>query len=352
MFVSWRCLYRVSWHSKHSALKFAHFPRVDYLFTKMSKGVPNIDLGNGYTIPGLGYGTYLAKQGQGIDLVKKAIDAGYRHIDTAFLYENEVEVGEAIRAKISEGVIKREDVFVTSKLWNTFHHADHVAEAFQRSFDMINLEYIDLYLMHSPMGLEFQGYEYSNMQPKDSDGNALFSDVDYVDTWKAMEKLVKSGKVRSIGLSNFNSEQISRILEIAEIKPVNNQIEVNPGWNQKKLIEFCRSHDITVTAFGPMGRPHRATYGNKTALGDPRVLDIGKKYGKTDGQVILRYLIQLGTIPIPYSTKEERIRQNIDVFDFSLTDEEMQYMDSFQSERTLPFPPLKKHKYYPFDAEF
>lgn len=107
-----------------------------------------------------------------------------------------------------------------------------------------------------------------------------------------MEKLVKSGKVRGIGLSNFNSEQISRILEIAEIKPVNNQIEVNPGWNQKKLIEFCRSHDITVTAFGPMGRPHRATYGNKTALGDPRVLDIGKKYGKTDGQVVLRYLVR------------------------------------------------------------
>ncbi|XP_058462865.1 1,5-anhydro-D-fructose reductase-like [Malaya genurostris] len=318
----------------------------------MSKSVPGVSLGNGYEIPGIGYGTYLATREQGFDLVKKAIDSGYRHIDTAFLYENEVEVGEAIRAKISEGIVKREDLFVTSKLWNTFHDPNYVAEAFQRSFDMLNIDYIDLYLMHSPMGLQFQGYEYGDMQPKDADGNPLYSDVDYVETWKAMEKLVNSGKVRSIGLSNFNSEQIKRILAMAEIKPVNNQIEVNPGWNQKKLMEFCKSHGITVTAFGPMGRPHRLTYGNKSALGDPKVLEIGRKYGKTDGQVILRYLIQLGTIPIPYSTKEARITQNLDVFNFTLTDEEMQIMDGFQSERTLPFPPLKKHKYYPFGIEF
>ncbi|XP_058835735.1 1,5-anhydro-D-fructose reductase-like [Topomyia yanbarensis] len=318
----------------------------------MTKNVPSVSLGNGYEIPGIGYGTYLATRDQGIDLVKKSIDAGYRHIDTAFLYENEVEVGEAIRAKIAEGVVKREDLFVTTKLWNTFHHPDHVAKVFQRSFDMLNIGYIDLYLMHSPMGLQFQGYEYGDMHPKDTEGNALYSDDDYIETWKAMEKLVKSGKVRSIGLSNFNSEQIKRILQIAEIKPVNNQIEVNPGWNQKKLIEFCKSHGITVTAFGPMGRPHRSTYGNKSALGDSRVLEIARKYEKTDGQVILRYLIQLGTIPIPYSTKEERIRQNIDVFDFTLSDEDMLIMDGFQSERTLPFPPLKRHKYYPFDIEF
>lgn len=318
----------------------------------MARTVPDVDLGNGYSIPALGFGTYLAKDGQGGDLVKKAIDAGYRHIDTAFLYENETEVGDAIRAKIEEGVIERKDIFVTSKLHNTFHHPDHVAEAFQRSFEMLNLEYIDLYLMHSPMGLEFQGYEYSNMHPKDDDGNLLFSDVDYVDTWKAMEQLVKSGKVRSIGLSNFNSEQIKRILEVAEIKPVTNQIEVNPGWNQKKMIEFCKSHGITVTAYGPMGRPHRNTYGNHSALGDAKVLEIGQKYGKTDGQVILRYLYQLGTIPIPYTTKEERMRENIDVFDFELTDEEMQYMEMFQSERTIPFPLYKTHTYYPFNIEF
>ncbi|XP_055625147.1 1,5-anhydro-D-fructose reductase-like [Toxorhynchites rutilus septentrionalis] len=318
----------------------------------MTKNMQNINLGNGFSMPAMGYGTYLAKRSQGIELMKLAIDAGYRCIDTAYAYENESEVGEAVRTKIAEGVVKREDLFVTTKLGNPFHHPDHVAEAFKRSFDMLHVDYVDLYLMHSPMGLQFQGYEYTDMNPTDSDGNALFSDVDYVETWKAMETLVEAGKVRSLGLSNFNSEQIKRILDIAEVKPVTNQIEVNPGWNQKKLIEFCKGHGITVTAFAPMGRPHRKTYGNKSALGDAKVLEIGKKYGKTDGQVILRYLIQLGTIPVPYSTKEEHLRQNIDVFDFQLTDEEMEYMDGFQSERTLPFPPLKKHPHYPFNIEF
>uniref|UniRef100_A0A453Z0Z7 Aldo_ket_red domain-containing protein n=3 Tax=gambiae species complex TaxID=44542 RepID=A0A453Z0Z7_ANOGA len=319
----------------------------------MSTQVPTVRFSNGYEIPVLGYGTYLAQKGQCVELVKKAIDLGYRHIDTAFLYENEVEIGQAIRDKIAEGVIRREDVFVTTKLWNTFHDPQHVEEAFRRSFDMLDIGYIDLFLMHSPMGVQFSGYEYADMQPKDAAGNMLFSDVDYVETWKAMEKLVTAGgRVRSIGLSNFNSEQIERILQIATVKPVNNQVEANPGYDQRKLIAFCQARGITVTAYGPMGRPHRTTNGNRNALDDPKVLEIGRKYGKTGGQVILRYLIDIGTIPIPYSTNEERMRQNIDVCDFKLTGEEIEYLASFHSARTIPFLPLKSHKYYPFDLEF
>lgn len=318
----------------------------------MSRQVHSIRLNNGHEIPSLGYGTYLAQEGQCEDLVKKAIDAGYRHIDTAFLYENEVAIGQAIRDKIAEGVIRREDVFVTTKLWNTFHDPQHVEEAFRRSFEMLNIGYIDLYLMHSPMGQQFAGYEYSDMQPKDEAGSMLISEVDYVDTWRAMEKLVASGRVRSIGLSNFNSEQVKRILEVATVKPVNNQVEANPGYDQRKLIAFCREHNITVTAYGPMGRPHRTTYGNRSALDDPKVNEIGRKYGKTGGQIILRYLIDIGTIPIPYSTNEGRLRQNIDVFDFKLTGEEIECLASFHSERTIPFQPLKAHKYYPFNVEF
>ncbi|XP_058054620.1 1,5-anhydro-D-fructose reductase-like [Anopheles bellator] len=318
----------------------------------MSKQVPSVSLSNGYKIPSIGYGTYLALKGQGVELVKKAIDAGYRHIDTAFLYENEHEIGQAIREKIAEGVIRREDVFVTTKLWNTFHDPAHLEEAFRRSYNSLDIGYIDLFLIHSPMGQQFAGYEIEDMQPKDAAGNMLLSDVDYVDTWKAMEKLVSSGWVRSIGLSNFNSEQIERVLAAATIKPVNNQIEVNPGYDQRRLIEFCRERGITVTAYGPMGRPHRTTYGNRSALDDPKVREIGQKYGKTNGQVILRYLIDIGTIPIPYSTNDERIRQNIDVFDFKLTENEIQYLSSFHSDRTIQFLPLKGHKYYPFNVEF
>ncbi|XP_050080795.1 1,5-anhydro-D-fructose reductase-like [Anopheles maculipalpis] len=318
----------------------------------MSKQVPTVRLCNGHEIPVLGYGTYLAQQGQCVELVKKAIDIGYRHIDTAFLYENEVEIGQAVRAKIADGVIRREDIFVTTKLWNTFHDPQHVEEAFRRSYDMLDLGYIDLFLMHSPMGLQFAGYEYGDMQPKDADGNMLFDEIDYVETWKAMEKLVTSGKVRSIGLSNFNSEQIDRILEIATVKPVVNQVEANPGYDQRKLIAFCKERGIVVTAYGPMGRPHRTTYGNRNALDDPKVLEIGRKYGKTGGQVILRYLLDIGTIPIPYSTNDERMRQNIDVCDFKLNEEEIEYLASFHSVRTIPFLPLKSHKYYPFNIEF
>ncbi|XP_058119418.1 1,5-anhydro-D-fructose reductase-like [Anopheles ziemanni] len=318
----------------------------------MSKQVHTVRLNNGYDLPILGYGTYLAQEGQCVQLVKKAIDAGYRHIDTAYVYQNEVEIGQAIRDKIAEGVIRREDLFVTTKLGNTFHDPQHVEEAFRRSFEMLNIGYIDLYLMHTPMGLQFTGFEYGDMDPKDAAGNLLHSEVDYVETWKAMEKLVASGKVRSIGLSNFNSEQIKRILEVATIKPVNNQVEVNPGYDQRKLISFCQKHEITVTAYGPMGRPHRTTYGNRNALDDAKVIEIGRKYNKTSGQIILRYLIDIGTIPIPYSTNEERIRQNIDVFDFKLNDQEIEYLASFHSERTIPFLPLKSHKYYPFNIEF
>uniref|UniRef100_A0A4Y0BN98 Aldo_ket_red domain-containing protein n=1 Tax=Anopheles funestus TaxID=62324 RepID=A0A4Y0BN98_ANOFN len=318
----------------------------------MSKQVPTVRLSNGYEIPVLGYGTYLALQGQCVELVKKAIDIGYRHIDTAYLYENEVEIGQAVRDKIAQGVIRREDIFVTTKLWNTFHDPQHVEEAFRRSYEMLDLGYIDLFLMHSPMGLKFSGYEYGDMQPKDADGNMLFSDTDYVETWQAMERLVTTGKVRSIGLSNFNSEQIKRILAVATVKPVVNQVEVNPGYDQRKLIAFCKEHDIIVTAYAPMGRPHRTTYGNRNALDDPKVLEIGRKYGKSGGQVILRYLLDIGTIPIPYSTNDERMRQNMDVCDFKLTDEEVEYLASFHSARTIPFLPLKSHQHYPFNIEF
>uniref|UniRef100_A0A2M4BUN1 Putative aldo/keto reductase family n=1 Tax=Anopheles marajoara TaxID=58244 RepID=A0A2M4BUN1_9DIPT len=318
----------------------------------MTTQVPTVPLGNGYEMPAIGYGTYLALKGQGLELVKKAIDAGYRHIDTAYLYENEAEVGQAIRDKIAEGVIRREDVFVTTKLWNTHHDPAHVEEAFRRSYNLLDIGYIDLFLIHSPMGQQFAGYEYEDMQPKDADGNLLLSEVDYVETWKVMEKLVTAGWVRSIGLSNFNSEQIERILAVATIRPVNNQIEVNPGYDQRRLIEFCKARGITVTAYGPMGRPHRTTYGNRSALGDPKVLEIAQKYGKTSGQVILRYLIDIGTVPIPYSTNDERIRQNIDVFDFKLTEDEIKYLASFHSERTIQFLPLKDHRYYPFNIDF
>ncbi|EAT44544.1 AAEL004086-PA [Aedes aegypti] len=284
----------------------------------MSPKAPMVKLNNGLEMPVLGLGTWLSKEGEGVEAIKAAIDAGYRHIDTAYFYQNEKEVGEAIRAKIEEGVVCREDLFVTTK---------------------------------------FIDWDTKNLMPYDADGKLQFSDVDYIDTWKAMEKLLKTGKVKSIGVSNFNSEQITRLLAECEIKPVTNQVECNPSLNQRKLTEFCKNLDITLTAYSPLGRPnyYEKDPDNmpKPALDDPKVIEIGKKYNKTSGQVILRYLVDIGTIPIPKSSNSERIRQNIDIFDFKLTEEEIKIMDGFHTgQRTVPFNLCTSHKYFPFNAEF
>lgn len=318
---------------------------------------PTVKLNNGREMPVLGLGTWLSKEGEGVDALKAAIDAGYRHIDTAYFYQNEKEVGQAIREKIAEGVIRREDIFVTTKLWNTYHHPDHVQQAFEKSLENLDIEYIDLYLMHTPMGYRYKGWTPEDLMPYDLDGKLEFSDVDYVDTWKAMEQLLKTGKVKSLGVSNFNSEQITRLLSECEFKPVTNQVECSPGLNQRPLTAFCKEHDITLTAYSPLGRPNYYEKDPenvpKPALDDPRVAEMAKKYGKTPGQIILRYLIELGTIPIPKSSNVDRIRQNIDIFDFKLTEEEIKVMDGFHTgKRSVPFSLCLNNKYYPFNVEF
>ncbi|EAT44546.1 AAEL004118-PA [Aedes aegypti] len=320
----------------------------------MAPVAPKVKLNNGYEMPVLGLGTWLSREGEAINAVKAAIDAGYRHIDTAYLYRNEKEVGQAIREKIAEGVIKREDIFVTTKLWNGYHDPAHVEETFNRSLSNLDIGYIDLYLMHTPMGYQFVSWEPEN---PDIPSVPAFTEVDYLDTWRAMEKLLETGKVKSIGVSNFNSEQIARLVKECKVKPVTNQVECNPALNQRKLTEFCNNLGITLTAYSPLGRPNYYEKDPKNtpkpALDDPRVLNIGKKYNKTPGQVILRYLVDIGTIPVPKSSNLERLRQNIDIFDFKLTDDEIRIMDGFNTgKRTVPFGLSTAHKYYPFNIEF
>lgn len=313
-------------------------------------------LSNDQRFPKVGYGTYYedSESEPTQKLVEKAIDAGYRLIDTAYMYENEKDVGAAISAKIKAGVIKREEIFVTTKLWATFNHPDHVAEAFQRSLDNLGLEYIDLYLLQSPIALEFHGYEYTNLRPKDAHGNLLEVKVDFVHTWHAMENLLQGQKVRGIGLANFREDQIRRLWPEAKVKPVVNQIELYPGHVTKHLINYCLSKSITVMAFGPLGRIHRSTYGDKCALVDKGVQEIGKKYGKSNAQVILRYMMQLKTIPLPYLAVNEQIAQYIDVFDFELTKADMEYMETLNTKKTAPYHVLTTSRivpYYPTPEE-
>ncbi|XP_065334975.1 aldo-keto reductase family 1 member B1-like [Cloeon dipterum] len=313
--------------------------------------VPKIKLNNGAEIPAFGLGTWKSKPGEVTNAVKDAIDLGYRHIDCAHVYGNEQEVGAGIAEKIKQGTCNRGELFVTSKLWNTFHRPDLVLPACKQTLKDLGLEYLDLYLIHWPVGYK----EGENKFPQDDAGNILFSDVDYVDTWPEMEKLVESGLVRSIGLSNFNSEQIKRVLDIAKIKPVVNQIECHPYLNQKKLMQFCKEHNIVVTAYSPLGSPDRpwAKPDDPQLLEDKKLKEMAQRLVRSPAQVLIRYQLQRGNVVIPKSVTKSRINENLDVFDFELSKEDMEYLDTFDCNgRICPILPAKANPHYPFNIEF
>lgn len=250
----------------------------------MAASVPKITLNNGLKVPALGLGTWKSKPGEVTAAVKAAIDVGYRHFDCAHVYGNEKEVGVAIKDKIAEGVVKREDLWITSKLWNVFHSPEKVEPALKTTLSNLGLEYLDLYLIHWPMGFK----EGGELFPLNAAGDKiLYSDVDYVDTWKAMEQVVKKGMTKSIGLSNFNTVQTERVLKIASIKPVTNQVECHPYLNQKKLAAWSKERGIILTAYSPLGSPDRpwAKPDDPQLLQDPELVAIAKRLGKSPAQV-------------------------------------------------------------------
>ncbi|KAG6462129.1 aldo-keto reductase family 1 member B1 isoform X1 [Manduca sexta] len=316
----------------------------------MASKVPFVKFYNGLNCPILGLGTWKSKPGEVTQAVKDAIDIGYRHIDCAFVYGNEKEVGEAITAKISEGVVKREELFITSKLWNTFHRPDLVRGALQKSLDNLNVEYLDLYLIHWPQAYKEDGPLF----PTDESGNIQFSEVDYVDTWKSLEPLQKEGLVKSLGVSNFNSKQLKRLLERASVKPVVNQVECHPYLNQARLKKFCEDLDIKITAYSPLGSPDRpwAKPDDPQLMEDPKLKAIADRLGKTVAQVLIRYQIDRGNIVIPKSVTKSRIASNFDVFDFKLSAEDVALIDSFDCNgRLVPMTASLGHKYHPFEND-
>lgn len=284
--------------------------------------------------------------------VRAAISAGYRLIDTASLYGNEADVGRAVRAAIADGVVRRDEMFVITKLGNFDHLPEQVRPACERSIAALGLGPIDLYLLHTPMAFEPET-------------------TDYVDTWLAMEELLADGLVRALGVSNFNREQLRRILRVASVRPVTNQVECSPNLALPKLREFQARHNIVLIAYGPLTRPHRIAPGQQTALSDPLVLAMGKKYKKTAAQICLRFMVSArilgynnvfmdllvlqimnGTVPIPKSVHPERIAENIGVFDFRLTDDEMTAMRSLDRNlRMCPFTPNAGHRNFMFDED-
>ena len=269
--------------------------------------IPDITLNNGQRIPQLGFGVFLVRPQDTVAAVSTALQAGYRHIDTAEMYGNEREVGEAI----TRSDLDRSEVFITSKLSNDAHRPDDARRAFDESLKALGVGYLDLFLIHWPLPTRYDG--------------------DYVSTWKTLEEFYRDGRVRSIGVSNFQPHHLRRLHSESEIIPAVNQIEVNPYLTQDELRGFCAQHQIAVEAWSPLGR------GN--VLADPTIGTIARRAAKTPAQVVLRWHLQRGDIVFPKSVTPDRIRENIDIFDFGLSEAEVGAISALnRNERTGPDP--------------
>ena len=311
-----------------------------------------IKLCNGVHCHMLGLGTWRAKGEECYNAVKEAIKIGYRHIDTAHYYENEKEVGLAIRDAMKDFEINRKELFVVTKLATTCNQPHLVVPSLKESLTRLGLTYVDLYLIHSPVCPQPVDDIVTLENMKTSDGKTLFLDIPPIDVWKSMEKCVELGLASSIGVSNFNSMQIQSILDCCIIKPVTNQVECHQYLQQDKLREFCDKHNIILTAFRPFGgQVPKPT--DPSLLTNPVIIKIAEKHGKTVGQILLRWHIQKSQIVLFKSINPKRIIDNANIFDFTLTEDDMLDIQKLEmNHRYCPFLDNVSSPQYPFHADF
>lgn len=271
-------------------------------------------LANGVRVPCIGYGTWQTAPGQAADCVKAAIHAGYTHIDTAWVYGNEPEVGDGIKASGA----RRDDIFITTKHWVTARGYEKTVAAVDASLKNLKLDYIDLYLVHWPC--------VEKLTPDWAEINA--------ETWRGFEEMYKAGKLRAIGVSNFQAKHLNALFGMCSVKPMVNQLEFHPGYTQWDNIRFAQEHGMLAEAWSPLG--------SGAVLKDDRLAAMAAKYGKSVAQLCVRLALDCGVLPLPKSTNPARIKANLDVFDFTLTDEDRQTL--------LTFPTLGFSGFLPEDA--
>ncbi len=279
-------------------------------------------LANGNKIPCVGFGTWQSAEGdEAYNAVLSALRSGYRHIDTAAAYKNEKSVGKAVQDFINESGVRREELFITTKLWNLDHGYENTKRAIKTSLEKLGLGYVDLYLIHWPNPLKFRScWQETNAE-----------------SWKAMEEAYKDGKLKAIGISNFCERHIDELLRTAEIKPMANQIKICPGIAQKNLADYSRSLGMVVEGYSPFGTGGVFNSGEMKGL--------AQKYGKTIAQICVRWSLQQNVVPLPKSVSEERIKENAQVFDFEISTEDCELISNLKN---LEIRPVRN----PDEAEF
>ncbi|KAM8973030.1 aldo-keto reductase family 1 member C1-like isoform 1-T1 [Pelodytes ibericus] len=315
-------------------------------------------MNDGHKIPAIGFGTYAPEYipvAESEVATKIAIEVGFRHIDGAFIYNNEKEVGRAIQDKIADGTIKREDLFYTGKLWSSFHVPELIRSHVKQSLQSLQLEYMDLYLIHWPFSMKSGG----DIVPYDVNGKVILdTSTDLCAVWEALEQCKDEGLVKSIGVSNFNRRQLEMILNKPGLKykPAINQVECHPYLNQTKLLDFCKSKDILLAGYSVLGSHRHKNWVDQNSpvlLEDPVLASVGKKYNKSPAQVALRYQIQRGIVVIAKSYNRERIKENFQVFDFQLSAEDMKLVEGLNRNlRYVDLPIFAPHPQYPFHDEY
>lgn len=287
---------------------------------------------NGDQIPSLGLGTWKSAPGDAYKAVKEAIRLGYRHVDCAFIYGNEAEIGQALSEAFQEGLVRRDQMWITSKLWNSSHAPADVLTALNKTLADLQLDYLDLYLMHWPVAIR-KGL----LLPESAQDIIPPEDLPIRDTWEAMETLVDKGLCRHIGVSNFSIVKLKSLLDTARIKPEMNQIELHPYFQQPEMQVFCHNNGIYLTAYSPLGSPDKPerlrTPGEPVLLEEPVIKVIADRRGVSPAQVLINWSIHCGFVVIPKSVNPQRLKQNIEAPEIVLTREDLSELDKLNLNR-------------------